>query len=136
MPLCFLLSVPGHEPPEVIDGLCTLRDALRGRRDVSLMWQPAPGAKFRDDDSPSSSFADHPAATLYARYLEDWLSVEPAGLALDLVTAVGDDRVRLYPQLSTDVTAAGWSVPLDGRVHVRRRRRRQCCHRGEPRLRC
>jgi hypothetical protein len=81
---------------------------------TSASWRPEPDGPLRVDAAPPPAFDAHPSAARYARYLEDWLGVEPTGLAVQLVGEVGDDRLRLHPQLSGDVAAPVWSVRLDG----------------------
>lgn len=109
--------VVGHSAKQnvVVEALQTLRHALIGRRDVEILVQRPTSDSFVVNDQIPYDFADHPKASEYAGYMESWRLAEPSGLAVELLEALGDDRVRLYPQLSKSATVnPHWSVRLDG----------------------
>jgi hypothetical protein len=108
----------GDKTASVVDALRTLRHSLIGHRQVTLIVQNPADGEFTEDFEGPYLFADHPSSFVYAGYLQSWLAAEPSGLALDLLDAIGDDRVRLHPQLSTKKTVMVsdpvWLVRLEG----------------------
>jgi hypothetical protein len=124
------LTVDAQKPGDVVDLLvgdgpdaCQILDALRtlvathaGRPRICLHLVAKAGATLqsREVNGPAPAFASSSRAATWAGYLSSWWDAQPAGLAADLIDAIGDRRARLYPSLSRNAATGEWSLRIDG----------------------
>jgi hypothetical protein len=104
----------GPDAERALQSLRTLRNTHTGSPRIELFYEERHGSLssfIPDDEGPPSFEGVTPGR--WAGYLSAWQSIEPEGLARELVE-LAPDRLRLYPQLSKSTTNPEWSLRLDG----------------------
>jgi hypothetical protein len=111
-----LLVGDGPNASNILGALRTLAATHTGRPniDLYLVARVGPTLQRQEADVPVPTFESSSRATSWAGYLSGWWDAQPAGLAADLVGAIGDERARLYPSLSKRVADGEWSLRIDG----------------------
>ena len=111
-----LLVGDGPNASKILGALRTLAATHAGRPNIDLYLVARVGGTLQrqEADVPVPTFESSSRATTWAGYLSGWWDARPAGLAADLVDAIGDARARLYPPLSKRVADGEWSLRIDG----------------------
>jgi hypothetical protein len=111
-----LLIGDGPNAGNILGALRTLAATHAGRLNIELYLVARAGATLQSQEAavPVPTFESSSRAATWAGYLSGWWDAQPAGLAADLVDAIGDERARLYPPLSKAVANGEWSLRIDG----------------------
>jgi hypothetical protein len=111
-----LLIGDGPHASNILGALQTLAATHAGRPDIDIYLVVRAGATLQSQEAnvPVPTFESSSHAARWAGYLSGWWDAQPAGLAADLVDAIGDKRARLYPQLAKKVVDGEWSLRIDG----------------------
>lgn len=104
----------GETPSETAQAVRSLRDAVSGVH--ARVWYRRGDDGWAEDTNPAPIWAeDDPKVR---RWLDDYLmprlTAAPGGIAVQIVDAVGDPSLQLYPSSITRSSTATWALRVDG----------------------
>ena len=107
-------AAPGDSPTEVDQALRSMRDAVQGvtariwyrRGDTGWIGDDAPAPVWRDDDERVIAWVND--------LLLPRLTTQPGAFAVELVDAVGDPSLQLYPAPITSKKPDVFALRIDG----------------------
>lgn len=106
--------MPGGMGTETDQALRSMRDATVGV--AARIWYARAESGWIEDQSPAPTWeADDPRLVEWrTKYLRPRLHSKPSGLVLDLVKAVNDPSLHLYPSEIRSGVTDRWALRLDG----------------------